>query len=198
MFTHNHKPLPLQKIRKNLTCLETSELLDSQPLQTCISKACFLVLQFQSVASKVTFSCFCLWEWESLPLLEFCGTKTPAIIAVSNFSCMRISWYICKLKNLIFRPTIEIFESVVLWQGPGICIFNKYSRQFLGIWYIRCLWETLLKCFPLTSALYCVIWPKLAVRWGEIFIWSYVFLSCKPCCGVNIKDDFWNLVSWSG
>lgn len=147
MFTHNHKPLPLQ-IRKNLTCLETSELLDSQPLQTCISKACFLVLQFQSVASKVTFSCFCLWEWESLPLLEFCGTKTPAIIAVSNFSCMRISWYICKLKNLIFRPTIEIFESVVLWQGPRICIFNKYTRQFLGIWYIRCLWETLLNVSP--------------------------------------------------
>lgn len=44
MFMHNHKAPPLQKIRKNLICLEMSELLDFQPLQTCIFKAGFLVL----------------------------------------------------------------------------------------------------------------------------------------------------------
>lgn len=161
MSVYSHKCLPLQKIRRNLIGLERSELFDSQPLHTCISKAQGLLscsLNFSLWLLKEPFHAYASENESSFPLLEFCGTKIPmmlwpldptsGIFRFQHFSCMRIMWNICKLKKSNFQTYHRNFVSVVLWQCPGIFFFNKYSRHFFHMWFTRCPLRSPAKLFP--------------------------------------------------
>lgn len=115
MSMHNHKPHPLQKIRKNLnSSIPAPVNLYFQGLLSCspISVRGFHSNIFRLLPRRMSVPCLCL-NFVALRLLQCSDLQIPRLKSVSsNFSCMRITWYIYKLNMLIFRSTIEILNQL--------------------------------------------------------------------------------------